>query len=138
MSKFRGDQLVIEWLSGGGTATLTGQYRKISLQHGADVIEITGGTVAHREYLAGPAFFGVRLEGYHNGTATPLGTADLATLAPRTGGTVRVSPLGTAAGQPYYSGSALVTGRDFEFAFDELATLTIEWRGSGPLTQATW
>lgn len=138
MAKFKGDQLVIEWLSGSGTAALSGQYHALHVQHGADVIDITSGTVANREFLAGPAFFSIRLEGYHNGTASPLGTADLTALAPRSGGTVRVSPLGTATGQPYYLGSALVTGRTFDFTFDDLATVSIEWRGSGALTQGTW
>lgn len=138
MPRFTGDSLVIEWIHSGGTALLSGQYRKVTISHRADVIEVTGGTVAHREYAPGLASFLVRFEGMNNGTAPVLGTAHLNALAPRTAGTVRISPQGTAGGQPRWSGAAIVTARDLEFPYDELATVTIEWRGSGQLTQEVW
>jgi hypothetical protein len=139
MSRFiGGDALVIEWIHSGGTAILSGQYRKVSVNSRADVIETTSGTASHREYAPGLAGFVIRFEGMNNGTASILGTAHLNALAPRTSGTVRLSPHGTASGQPRWTGAAIVTGRDLEFPYDELATVTIEWRGSGALAQGVW
>jgi hypothetical protein len=138
MTRFTGgDALRIEWIHPGGTALLGGAYRKLTIRHAADAAETTGGTAPDRAYAPGRAAFTIRLEGFHNGTSSPLGTADLNALAPRTAGTVRVWPLGTASpgGIGRWQGAAVVSLREITLEYDELAAVVVEWRGDGPLTQ---
>jgi predicted secreted protein len=138
MPEFRGTALVIQVLpTSGGTLTLHDQYRTLRLRSETAVIEVTAGTTSWRDYIAGLSAWRVRYDGLNNGPASPLGTADIATLR-GAGGTIRISPHGTAAGNIRYQGAVQNTRLDLDYPFDDLASVTIEWHGSGALTESVW
>jgi len=123
--------------SGGGTILPTEQYRKLSLKSAQDVLDASAGTVAWREFIAGLRSYTGDLEVLHNGTASPMGTADIKALR-NTSGTWDYSPFGTATGQRKYSGSYVATSMEDSFPFDDLAMITFAFQGNGELVEGLW
>ncbi len=133
--EFRGTALVVRIIHSGGTMTLQDQYRSLKPSWSQDAIDSTAGTVNWREFLAGLRQWTVSYEGLNNGTASPLGTADVAILRSLTTGTIEIYPFGTATGQLKLSGSGFPTKVDADIKYDDVAPLTFEWQGSGALSE---
>ena len=51
--------------------------------------------------------------------------------------TLEIYPEGADAGDTYYSGTALVTGRTINASFDGMVEMEISFTGSGGLTETT-
>jgi len=138
MPEFRGTALVVEVIHSGGTITMQDQYRSIKIPFSRDAVDSSAGTGDPREFLPGLTQFTVSYEGLHNGTATPMGTADIKTLRSITNGTVRISEFGTATGQHRYLAPGFITKVDADVKYDDVATCNWEWQGSGALTEGVW
>lgn len=138
MPEFRGTALVIHILpSSGGTIALQDQYRTLKLRSETAAIDATAGTTDWRDYLKGLSQWNVSYYGLNNGSASPLGTADIATL--RGGaGTIRINPHGTGAGNIAYQGAIINTRLEQDYPYDDLATIHIAWQGSGALIESLW
>lgn len=138
MSTFRGNALVVEWIYSGGTVNLSGQYRTLEMSAEADMLDNSSGSVSTRTFQAGLKQGSYKYSGLHNGTGSPLGTADLAALVEGTSGTIRVSPLGTASTSPRTVQAAIVKSCNQSFPYDALAEVEVEWQGSGDITRGAW
>jgi hypothetical protein len=112
MAKFSGTALYVAWIHSGGTANLTGNFTTVEFNQTADTIDTTSGNATAKEYLPGLFDVTYTVNGLYGGTAVAaaFGTAQLATLVPRSEGTIVIGPFGTVAGQPKYGGPAIVTG----------------------------
>ena len=51
--------------------------------------------------------------------------------------TLNLYPEGDASGDPYYSGSAIVTGRTINSSYDGLVEMSISVQGNGALSETT-
>lgn len=138
MPEFHGTALVIEFLpNAGGTITLQDQFRVLRLRSETAAIDVSAGSTHWREYVAGLSAWRALYDGLNNGAASPLGTADIAALR-GAGGTLRLSPHGTASGNIRYQGAVITTRLDQNYPYDDLATVTIGWQGSGALVESLW
>lgn len=133
-----GPTMDIRWVDSGGTLALVAQYRNLTKNDEADMLDSSAGTVTFREFIAGLRQWNVDYEGLNNGTDTPLGTADIVRLAPQTRGTIIISEFGTASGNFRILGEALIQSANNEWPYDDVASSNISWQGSGPLTQGVW
>lgn len=139
MPEFRMGAAGVMWfVHAGGTVQLTDQVRTVTVPQEADMIDTTSGNATTRTYIAGLGGWSMSYEGLSNGTASPMGTVDEATLVPGLSGTVIVGPFGTATGQSKLSGAALVKSQSQDFPYDDVATTSLEFQGSGALTKAVW
>jgi predicted secreted protein len=138
MPEFRGTALVIQFFPNtGGTITLQDQFRALRLRSETATIDVSAGSTNWREYAAGLSAWGAHYDGLNNGAASPLGTADIAALR-GAGGTLRLSPHGTAIGNIRYQGAVITTRLDQHYPYDDLASVTIVWQGSGALVESLW
>lgn len=129
-----GGSMLIEWITAGGTANLHGDYRTCEITRAGDTAESTAGTIQDKEFIATTRGFNVSCEIVHNGTVAPTTVANLQTyILPLVSGTIRVSPLGTATNAVKYTGAAICTTVDASFPYDDVATLSIEFQGTGAL-----
>lgn len=138
MSEFLGGSAgVFEFIHAGGTMLLNDQHQRIAFQTFTEPIDTTSGTISWRQYAAGLSRWLCTYSGYNNGTASPLGTADLKALKAAFG-TVRYSPFGTITGSNRLYGAALVTNVEQTYPYDDLAAVRVEWQGSGILFEDVW
>lgn len=139
MNEFRaGTTSVLRFMpTGGGTISPSEQYRKFTLKTKQGVLDASAGTVEWKEFITSLKEYTASLEVLHNGTASPMGTADIKSLR-NTSGTWDYSPFGTAAGQRKYSGSYIATSMDDDFPFNDLATIAFDFQGNGALVEGLW
>ena len=114
-----------------GSDTL-GELRSFSLESTAETIEDTSMGDSARTYKVGLTAFTGTASVFFDETDTAQGTVDAGTEI-----TLNVYPEGDTAGDTYYSGSAIVTGRTINSSFDEMVEMELSFQGSGALTETT-
>ena len=114
-----------------GSATL-GEIRSYTIESTGETIEdSTMGDVA-RTYKAGLTTFTASFEVYFDETDTAQNAVDAGTSI-----TFSVYPEGETAGDTYYTGSGIVTGRSITASFDGMVEMSLSVQGSGALTETT-
>lgn len=114
-----------------GSATL-GEIRSYTIESTGETIEdSTMGDVA-RTYKAGLTTFTASFEVYFD-------EQDGAQQAVEAGSSITFSiyPEGETAGDTYYTGSGIVTGRSITASFDGMVEMSLSVQGSGALTETT-
>ena len=114
-----------------GSDTL-GEIRSYTLESTGEVIEDTSMGDSARSYKAGLTTFTGSLEVFFDETDTAQGNLDAGTSV-----TLEVYPEGAVAGDTYYTGTAIVTGRTITASFDGMVEMSISVQGSGGLTEST-
>ena len=114
-----------------GSDTL-GELRSFSLESTAETIEDTSMGDSARTYKVGLTAFTGTASVFFDETDTAQGTVDAGTEI-----TLNVYPEGDTAGDTYYTGSAIVTGRTINSSFDGMVEMEISFTGSGALTETT-
>ncbi len=114
-----------------GSDTL-GELRSFSLESTAETIEDTSMGDSARTYKIGLTAFTGTASVFFDETDTAQGTVDAGTEI-----TLNVYPEGDTAGDTYYSGSAIVTGRTINSSFDGMVEMELSFQGSGALTETT-
>ena len=102
-------------------------------------IESTGETIedstmgdSARTYKAGLTTFTASFEVYFDETDTAQNAVDAGASI-----TFSVYPEGDTAGDTYYTGSGIVTGRSITASFDGMVEMSLSVQGSGALTETT-
>lgn len=102
-------------------------------------IESTGETIedstmgdSARTYKAGLTTFTASFEVYFDETDTAQNAVDAGASI-----TFSVYPEGDTAGDTYYTGSGIVTGRSISASFDGMVEMSLSVQGSGALTETT-
>ena len=114
-----------------GSATL-GEIRSYTIESTGETIEdSTMGDVA-RTYKAGLTTFTASFEVYFDETDTAQNAVDAGASI-----TFSVYPEGETAGDTYYTGSGIVTGRSITASFDGMVEMSLSVQGSGALTETT-
>lgn len=114
-----------------GSDTL-GEIRSYTLESTGEVIEDTSMGDSARSYKAGLTTFTGSLEVFFDETDTAQGNLDAGSSV-----TLEVYPEGATAGDTYYTGTAIVTGRTVTASFDGMVEMSVTVQGSGGLTETT-
>ena len=115
-----------------GTNTVA-EVRSYSIDESADVLEDTSMGDSAKTYLASLTSFSGSLDVFWDeGDSSGQGALTVGSSV-----TLNVYPEGDAAGDTYYTGTALVTGVSRTGSFDGMVEASISVQGSGALTQTT-
>lgn len=114
-----------------GSDTL-GEIRSYSIESTGETIEDSTMGDAARTYKAGLTTFTASFEVYFDETDTAQNAVDAGASI-----TFSVYPEGETAGDTYYTGSGIVTGRSITASFDGMVEMSLSVQGSGALTETT-
>ncbi len=114
-------------------ANAIAEIRSYSLEESADTLETTTMGDTARTYLPSLTTFSGSVDVYWDETDT-TGQGALTIGAEVT---LNVYPEGDAAGDVYYTGSAIVTGVTRSASFDGMVEASISVQGTGALTSST-
>lgn len=109
------------------------EIRSYSIEESADTLEDTSMGDTARTYKPSLTTFSGSLDVLWDETDT-TGQGALTIGAEVT---LNLYPEGDAAGDTYYTGSAIVTGRTITGSFDGLVEMSITVQGNGALTEST-
>ena len=108
------------------------EVRSYTIESSGETIEDTSMGDAARTYKAGLTTFTASFEVYFDETDTAQGAVDAGASI-----TFSVYPEGETAGDTYYTGSCIVTGRSITASFDGMVEMSLSVQGSGALTETT-
>ena len=114
-------------------ANAIAEVRSFSLEETADTIEDTTMGDASRTYLTGLKTFSGSVDVFWDETDTD----GQVSFAVGSSVTLAVYPEGDTAGDTYYSGTAIVTGRTITSSFDGMVEASFTLQGTGALAAAT-
>jgi len=114
-----------------GSDTL-GEIRSYTVESTGETIEDSSMGDAARTYKAGLTTFTASFEVYFDETDTAQNAVDAGSSV-----TFSVYPEGADAGDTYYTGSGIVTGRSITATFDGMVEMSLSVQGSGALTETT-
>lgn len=114
-------------------ANAIAEIRSFSLEESADTIEDTTMGDASRTYLTGLKTFSGSVDVFWDETDTN----GQVSFAVGSSVTLAVYPEGDTAGDTYYSGTAIVTGRTITSSFDGMVEASFTLQGTGALTATT-
>ena len=109
------------------------EIRSYSLDETADTVEDTTMGDAARTYLASLTTVSGSIDVFWDETDTDGQVA----LAVGSSVTLKFYPEGATSGDTYYSGTALVTGKNISASFDGMIEASISVQGTGAITTAT-
>ncbi len=109
------------------------EIRSYSLEETADTLEDTTMGDSSRTYLPSLKTFSGSVDVFWDETdTTGQGSFDVGSSV-----TLAIYPEGDTAGDTYYSGSAIVTGKTITGSFDGMVEATFTLQGTGALTETT-
>ena len=108
------------------------EVRSYTIESSGETIEDTTMGDAARTYKAGLTTFTASFEVYFDETDTAQNAVDAGASI-----TFSVYPEGETAGDTYYTGSGIVTGRSITASFDGMVEMSLSVQGSGALTETT-
>jgi len=114
-----------------GSDTL-GEIRSYTIESSGETIEDSTMGDSARTYKAGLTTFTASFEVYFDETDTAQNAVDAGASI-----TFSVYPEGDGAGDTYYTGSGIVTGRSITASFDGMVEMSLSVQGSGALTETT-
>lgn len=114
-------------------ANAIAEIRSYSLEQTADVLEDTSMGDTARTYLPSLTTFTGSIDVLWDETDT-TGQGALTIGASVT---LNLYPEGSTTGDTYYTGTAIVTGRNITASYDGLVEMSISVQGTGALTQST-
>ena len=109
------------------------EIRSFSLEESADTIEDTTMGDTSRTYLTGLKTFSGSVDVFWDETDTD----GQVSFSVGSSVTLAVYPEGDTAGDTYYSGTAIVTGRTITSSFDGMVEASFTLQGTGALTATT-
>ena len=131
-ARMTGGALKVYFVTAGGTADLSGDYRSLSVTRQQETVDASAGNDTARAEIAALKTFAASLETTYIGTA---GSAAFALCTLGATGTLQYYPLGTATGSPRGAIPVIVQDQTIEFAYDDMTTVTIEF---GPFGAEIW
>ena len=134
MPEFTGANMYFQWVTSGGTVTLHGDERTVSLTPSVDYADSTAGSDARKTRIATLKDTKVSF----SGVAQTGGTALEDLLREGTQGTINFGPEGTATGKRKYVIGAFCGGGQFDFKYADVTELKADFTGDGNYTVTTW
>lgn len=113
-------------------ANTLGEIRNFSLSIAGEVIEDTSMGDSFRSYKAGLATYTVSFECFFDEDDTAQNALDVGSSV-----TLELYPEGATAGDTYFTGTAIVTGKDINSSFDGMVEVAFSAQGTGGITETT-
>jgi predicted secreted protein len=133
MATHTGSEGIVKFATSGGSVAQVAEVRSYTLEQSADTIETTSMGDSSRSYTSALKTFTISMECYWDETdTTGQGVIDVSTEVD-----FELYPEGTASGDTYYSGSAIVTGVSTTASFDGNVEVSFSAQGTGALTETT-
>lgn len=127
MAHFRGKDVVVKL----GATTISGDGRSVSLEHSADTHDTSKYGSTARTKIAGLQDGSGSFEALDvTGAWTTAWTA----ILPGTSGTLTIWPEGAGSSFREVSCTIIVTARSLDLPYDDLATFSMSFEISGPIT----
>lgn len=133
MPEYSGSALVFQWIYSGGTVTLSGDQRSVSITPSIDFADTTAGSDPRRKRLATIADTNFSFAGLAQTGGTALEDA----LAEGTPGTAIIQPEGTTAGKRKYTIGAFSQGAKYNYPYSDVVEVTCDFVGDGNYTRGT-
>lgn len=134
MADFSGSALYLQWVSGAGTVTLSGDFRQFSISEGYNKIDTSAGADAWETNLTGIKNFTASYSAIYQVGGTALEDA----LAIGSFGTVYAGPEGTASGKRKYTLPSRVSSVDISQPYNDIVEISVSWDGNGAPTLGTY
>jgi hypothetical protein len=124
-----GKAAVISWVWTGGTASLNGDYRSLSISETVDLADTTAGADTHKTSIPTIKSASIGYSGLY--PAGMAGTAIVGALAAGNEGTLLVYPEGTATGNLARSYPAIVTGPSVDVPYSDVIAISCTFVSNG-------
>lgn len=128
VDRMSGSALKILFVHSGGTADLSGDFRKLAVTREQEVADSTAAADGARSVVTTVKKFMANMEAMFIGTA---GSAIWGSAALGVSGTLLYAPKGTSANNPKGGFPAVITKQDPDFPFDDVCKLIVEFTGDG-------
>lgn len=129
-----GPTMTLSWIYSGGTVSLAGDYRTCTWSPSVAYVDSSAGSDTHVQRLTAlkDATASVTLVAQTGGTV--LNTA----LAPGVGGTLIISPEGTAAGKRKITFPCYSDGASSDFPYSDIVAISCGFTGNGTHTDGVY
>lgn len=134
MAEYAGSAMVLRWVTSSGTTLLNTDFRTFSWTPTLNWIDATAGADTYEVLLPS---FGVGAEIPVTMVAQTSGTALIAAIARSTAGSLVYYPAGTAATNIYYTIPATSAGPQFSQSYNDVVTITANFRQTSVETLGT-
>lgn len=131
--EFSGSALVCKWIYSGGTVTLSGDQRTVTITPSINLINATAGSDADEAYILGTK----DATASYSGVAQQGGTATEDALIEGTQGTLEIYPEGNTSGKRKYSMPAISMGPRYNFPYADVVELSVDFQKNGALARTT-
>jgi len=139
MAEFRmGPDGYAAFVHAGGTISLYAQVRNVKISKSINLLDRTAGSDGTMKRLAGIKDWNISIDGLHNDTESPMGTADTYALVPGLSGTIIIGMRGTVTGKPKFSGPCIIENFDDDFPYDDVAKWTFSVKADGDYTNGAF
>jgi len=129
MAKFRGKDLIVQWIHPGGTALFQSPVNAFDVDGSTDMVEVSSGNTQGKEYIDGPNDATATMKFYDDNTAS--GTALIGATQDGVQGTVYYAPQGTVAGKPKGGFAAIIKNQKHNIPYDKAVDLECQWQKTG-------
>ena len=109
-----------------------GEIRSFTLDISGEVIEDTSMGDSFRSYKAGLGTYTASVECFFDETDTAQNALDVGSSV-----TLELYPEGAAAGDTYFTGTVIVTGKSVTSSFDGMVEVAFTAQGTGGITETT-
>jgi|GEM_PF-5976348 len=136
MARYTGRNMFIEWTPNGGSPIrLDGDYRTVTLSEEIDSIDATAGADTFKRFIPGLQEVTVDLEMLDNDANA---AAFYEAIKPGDVGTLVLGPQGNGTGKIKFTIPAMVESREREYPYDDVVTLKVTFKGTGPVVTETF
>lgn len=133
MADYTGKDLYLTWIHSGGTAVLSSDFRTVSTNPTVGLANVTAGADDDATYIA--TVKDATIE--YGALMQAGGTILKAALCEGTGGTLVISPEGTASGKAYESYPAISMGAKMSYPYAEVVEISCSFQKNGARSEAT-
>jgi hypothetical protein len=128
-NRYRGKDLVIQWIYPGGTIILTNDFTKFDVDRQIDLLDASASNTLDKEYINGLKDATAKLDLFDITTAA--GTVLAAALVEGTAGTLIYGPQGTATGKPKAGFAAITKSLKHSLDIGNPVSLASEFQKTG-------
>jgi hypothetical protein len=127
MPAYRGSSLNISWVTSAGTVDLSGDFRTVSYNPSIDLVDQTAGSDSQKTYIAGLKDGQISFSAVMQAGGTLLTNS----LVEGTGGTLFVSPEGTASTKQKITLPAIAMGARYNIPYADIVEVSCDFQQNG-------
>lgn len=136
--RYTGENLVVQWIFSGGTATLDTNFRKVETDEKTDKADKAAGHDTHKSYSPTLLDTTINVSGLDVTRDDAAGSITWVGTEPQAEGTLVWSPAGTAVGKLKRTVEAMVEERKLTYPYDNLVEIEVDFQAQAQITDAYW